>query len=111
MALKMLAIAAASGRIAYVYFIGDHLMDWRISHKASKTPDNAIAAAKTWIADLTPDVVVFEQAETAAKKGLHAKALIAAMAEVAAAAPLLDVRIEREQHYPNKYFEAAALAE
>ena len=110
-ALRMLAVAAASGRIAYVYLIGNRLMDWRVSDRASDSEAEASKAAKRWIETLQPDVVVIEDTLGARKKGKRTKEIIAAIAEVAARANLLDVSVVREQVYPNKYVEAKALAE
>lgn len=110
-ALRLLAVAAASGRIAYVYLIGNRLMDWRISDRASASEAEAAKSAARWIETLRPDVVVTENAGAAKKKGVHTKQIIAAIAEVAARADLLDVAVVREQAFPNKYAEAMALAE
>ena len=109
-ALKVLSLAAATGRVAYVYLIGDRLVDWRISDKASVSAVEAANAARRWIDVLRPDVIVTEQTDKAAKKSLHTKDLIDAIAKVAEEVPLLAVRVEREHPYPNKYAEAAALA-
>lgn len=110
-ALRMLAVAAASGRIAYVYLIGNRLMDWRISDKASDSEAEAAKSAARWIETLQPDVVVTEDTLGAKKKGRRTKEIIAAVAAVAASAELLDVSVVREQLFPNKYAEAKALAE
>lgn len=108
--LRILSIAVATGRVAYVYLIGDRLMDWRISDKASESVDEARAAAERWIETLQPEVVVTEQAGAKTRKGDNTRHLIEAVADVAEAAKVLDVRVEREQLYENKYAEAAALA-
>lgn len=110
-ALRLLAVAAASGRIAYVYLIGNRLMDWRISDRASDSEEEAAKSAARWIETLQPDVVVTEDTLGAKKKGHHTKEIIAAIAAVAAEAELLDVCVVREQRYPNKYVEARALCE
>ena len=109
-ALRMLSIAAATGRVAYVYLIGDRLMDWRISDKASDSVDEAQAAAVHWIETLLPDVVVTEKSVSGSRKGDNTRHLIDGIARIAELADVLDVRVEREQVYPNKYAEAAALA-
>ena len=110
-ALRMLAVAAASGRIAYVYLIGNRLMDWRVSDRASDSEAEAAKAAKRWIETLQPDVVVIEDTLGARKKGKRTKEIIAAIAEVASRANLLDVAVVREQCFSNKYVEAKALCE
>jgi hypothetical protein len=110
-ALRLLAVAAASGRIAYVYLIGNRLMDWRVSDKASDNEAEAAKSAARWIETLQPDVVVTEDTLGAKKKGRRTKEIIASIAEVASRAEVLDVSVVREQLYPNKYVEAKALAE
>ena len=67
--LRMLALAAASGRVGYVYLIGDRLKDWRISEKAAKSPEDAAHETQKWINELKPDVIVTEKVAEAAKKG------------------------------------------
>lgn len=111
MALRILSIAAATGRIAYVYLIGDRLMDWRISDKASTSTEEARAASQRWIETLQPDVVVTEIAVSKTRKGDNTRQLIEAMASVAEESKALDVKVTREQTFANKYDEAAALAE
>lgn len=108
--LRTLSIGAATGRIAYVYFVDDRLMDWRISDKASTSVEDAQAAATLWIETLVPDVVVTEKVVFGSRKGDNTRHLIDAIARVAELTDVLDVRVEREQIYPNKYAEAAALA-
>ncbi|MEM7529639.1 MAG: hypothetical protein AAF416_18545 [Pseudomonadota bacterium] len=109
--LKLLALAAATGRVGYVYLVGGHVKDWRISEKAAKSPEAAAEAAQKWINELQPDVVVTEKAEQATKKGDKTKAIIAAIASTAEHNYLLDVSVARGHEHPTKYEEAAALAE
>ena len=110
-ALRLLSVAVASGRIAYVYLIGNRLMDWRISDRASASEDEAAKAASRWIETLLPDIVVTEDVLGARKKGTQSKRIIESIAEVASRSKVLDVCIIREQTYPNKYLEAKALCE
>lgn len=98
-ALRLLAVAAASGRIAYVYLIGNRLMDWRVSDKASDSEAEAAKSAARWIETLQPDVVVTEDTLGAKKKGRRTKEIIASIAEVASRAEVLDVSVVREQLY------------
>lgn len=109
--LKVLAVAAASGRVAYVYFVGEKLKDWHISDAAAKSPVSAAQFMQKWINQLKPDVVVTEKMEQATKKGASAKGVISAIARTAEHNYLLDVSIVREQDFANKYAEATAIAE
>lgn len=107
----MLSFAAASGRIGYVCFEDDQLIDWGLSVKASTSPTNAAAYARKPITLLAPDVVVTEKVTNTSRKGAATHALIEALAAEAADHELHDVSVVRQQHYPNKYIEAAAYAE
>ena len=110
-ALRLLSIAVGSGKVAYVYLVGDQLMDWRISDRASVSPKTAARMVQTWISDQRPEAVATEKIDTAKRKGDKTKELIAAMAKVAANNYLLDVSVAREHPFANKYEEAAALAD
>ena len=109
--LRLLAVAAATGRVGSVFLIGDRLMDWQMSSKAAESGVEAAAFAQTLINDLTPDLVVTEELETARHKGKHTLDLIAAIARTAEHNQVLDVAVPREHRYPNKYAEAEALVE
>jgi hypothetical protein len=108
---RVLAVAAATGRIGMVFLIGNRLMDWQISGKAAKSPELAASFAETLIRSHRPDVFITERTDAARNKGDHSKALIASMAATAAEHELLDIELERPHDYPNKYAEAAMLIE
>lgn len=111
MSLRLLAFAAVSGRVAYVFLIGDRLWDWRVSDTAAKSTGDAASWARCQIDDLVPEIIVTEQIAFAAKKGEPAKEVIQAIGQLAEDTRLLDVRIKRERPYQNKYEEAEAIAE
>ncbi len=94
-----------------VFFIGTRVMDWQISGKAAKSPELAAQYIARMILSHQPDVIVTEKLASARSKGDHAKALITAMADVAANNELLDISIDRPSDFANKYDEADALAE
>jgi hypothetical protein len=108
---RLLAVTAATGRIGMVFFIGTRVMDWQISGKAAKSPELAARYLASLIASHSPYVIVTEKLTSARSKGDHTKALIAAMADVAADQELLDIAINRPNEFANKYDEADALAE
>ena len=110
-ALRVLAFAAATGRVGSVFLVGDELVDWHISNKAADSGGDAAAHAQTLINDLRPDVVVTEELDSAKHKGKQALAVIAAITRTAEHNHLLDVSLPREHRYANKYAEADALAE
>lgn len=105
---RLLAIAAASGKVGSVFLVGDTLTYWQVSVKAAESPADAAAHAQSLINDFWPDVIVTEEPGRR-HKGTETLALIAAMAEVAEDCGLLDVRVPRVQRFPNKYAEADAL--
>lgn len=110
-ALRVLAFAAATGRVGSVFLVGGKLVDWHISNKAAESGIEAAGHAQALINDLMPDVIVTEELETAKHKGKHTLALIAAIARTAEHNHLLDVSLPRDQHFRNKYAEADALVE
>jgi len=107
---RILAVAAASGRVGYAFLVGDMLRDWHVSYTAANSPTKAAEEAQKWINRLKPDVVVTEKAEEATKKGKKTKAIIGAIARTAEHNYVLDVSVARAQDYANKYEEAEALA-
>ncbi|MCE8540134.1 hypothetical protein KBY27_21945 [Ruegeria pomeroyi] len=107
--LRMLSVAAASGRVGYVYLVGGRLKDWRMSGKAAESPSAAAEQTQKWINRLKPEVVVTEKPEEAAKKGEKTKEIIGAIARTAEHNYVLDVSVKREHDFANKYEEAEAL--
>ena len=107
--LRVLAIAVATGRVGYVFLVGGSLMEWKLSKKASRSPEEARKHATTWIKFFKPDVVVTEKITKHSRKGEHARGLIAAIAKVAEGHDLVDVSVTRIQAFKNKYEEAREL--
>jgi hypothetical protein len=108
---RLLALSACHDRLAYVFFIGHDLKDWRISRFAARSPVTASAFAEKYIHFLKPEVVVTEAFHGSSIKGDHTRALIAAMATVAEYEPVLDITMTRPRAFANKYDEAEALAD
>ncbi len=108
--LKVLVIAAATGRIGYVYLIGGKLKHWTMSVKASKSPELAAKQTTLWIEELEPDVVITEKIGKHSHKGKLTKQLIATITKVAENRYLNVVVVPRVQNFQNKYEEAKELA-
>ena len=108
---RILAFAAATGRIGSVFLIGDRLIDWHISNKAAESGVEAAGHAQALINRFTPDVVVTEDLGAASHKGEHTLALLSAIARTAAHNELLDVALPRKHRFQNKYAEADVLVE
>jgi hypothetical protein len=109
--LKVLAVAVATGRIGYVYLIGDRLKDWGLSRKASLSPALAAQQSEKWISEFEPDVLVTENVAATSSKSSRTRTLIESIQRVAANATLLDVSVPRVQLFKNKYEEAKHLGE
>jgi len=105
-----MAVAAGTGRIGYVLFVGKTLKHWAISGKASRSSELAAVQAKRWIDELKPDVVITEKILQDSRKGERTRQVIAAVARVARNRVLNDIVMPRARAYKNKYEEAAALA-
>ena len=106
---RVLAIAAASQRVAYVFFTGTQLRDFGLSKKASKSTVEAAGTAQHWINRTCPDVVVTERISDTLK-GENAQSLIEAIQRTAAQNELLDVMIQRPRRFDTKYDEGTELA-
>ena len=108
--LKVLVFAAATGRIGHVYLLGERLLDWGLSRRASRSPRDATEYATKVIEHLNPDVVVTEELAKSSTKGWKTRQLLDAIGAVALNTRLLDIRVKRPHNFPNKYEEAAYLA-
>ncbi|MEO9676261.1 MAG: hypothetical protein ABJG86_18610 [Nitratireductor sp.] len=108
--LKVLAMAAASGRVAYVFFREGQLVHWGLSVEASRSPEMASLQAEKWVSFFEPDVVVTEDIRHRSRKGDNTVDLIEALTGAAREAPVNDVTVLRVQRHANKYEEAEALA-
>jgi hypothetical protein len=109
--LSVLAIAAATGRIGYVYFVGHQLRDWGLSAAASKDPNRAAAQTSKWLDLFNPDVVVTERTDRSSRKGAATRRLIETISGVASDVVVNDIRVPRIQRYQNKYEEAEGLVQ
>ena len=108
---KVLSVAAATGRIGYVFVLDGRLCDWRISETAAQSPADAADRLRMWIKRRQPEVVITERLTRQNRKGAKTKLLIQALADTAAEHRVLDITVIRQQHFANKYEEAVALGE
>ena len=109
--LRVLAIAVATGRIGYVFLVGDQLKDWGLSRKASRNPKLAAVQANKWITNLRPDIVVTEKVPPHSTKSAKTRSLIEAIQFVTAKANVLDMFVHHTSAFRNKYEEAKHLGE
>lgn len=111
MGLSYLAFAAAYRRVGVIYMIGDEVLFWKMSTKASMNDELAADFAQKLIHEFAPDVVITEKLAQALRKGRHTKNVIRSIASAAKNAKALDIEVARENQYKNKYEEADALIE
>ncbi len=118
-ALKVLAIAVASGRVGYVFLDGKRLeagqrpqrprlVDWAVTTTVSGKASDLVAFVQELINTLKPDVVVTEKCDKHCRKGSRTRKLINAIAELASHNYVLDVAVSRPRVFQSKYEEAEA---
>lgn len=108
---KLLAIAASSGKVGFVYLSDGDLLDWGLSAKASKGIDQAFDQARAWLNFYQPDLLLTEHIDQGSRKGRHTRSLIQAIGAAADDLKIRCERVVRRSQHPNKYAEAAALAQ
>lgn len=108
---RVLVLAAATGRIGYVYFVDGQPTHWGLSHKAATSPLLGAAQTAKWISLFVPEVVITEQVDDRSRKGVLTRYLIAAIADEARDANCIDLSVPRVQTYANKYEEAKFLVQ
>jgi hypothetical protein len=111
MALSVLAVAVASGKMGYVFMSGGALQDWATTRKATCSNSALVGFVQELINELKPDVVVTEKPTKGCRKGAYSKSLIRTVAELASHNPVHDVAVQRPRAFPSKFEEAQALAE
>ena len=109
--LSCLAFAAAYRRVGAIYLVGDEILYWHMSTKASMNGELAADFAQKLIDEFAPNVVITEKLAHALRKGRHTKCVIQSIADTAKNAAVLDMEVARDNRYKNKYEEANALIE
>lgn len=108
---RVLAIAVAYGKLAYVFLINDRVKDWEISRAASFSPTKALAFLHAAITRLQPDIVLIEDPSEDTRKAGHSLGIIFALEKELKAQAIPHTCVRRIQNYANKYEEAKVLAE
>ena len=106
----MLSVAAATGKVGYVYLMNGTPYDWGISVKASGSTEAVYGHVKKWIDYYRPDYVVTERIGKNNRKGEFSRAIADAIARAAQDSLVPHAYVDRVQTYANKYDEAEALA-
>lgn len=106
----MLALAAASQKIGFVFLKGCEVVDWGVARKASRDVDAAFDQAALWIDYYMPSRVVIEEIDGGTRKGKHTISLIQAFNGAAGDRGIDVIAVPRRRYHRSKYVEAAALA-
>ena len=107
---RMVALAAASQKIGFVFIKGQEVLDWGLARKASHSVDAAFEQAVAWINYYKPSRVVIEAIDGGSRKGKHTISLIHAFGGAAHDRKVRLIAVPRRRQHRNKYIEAAALA-
>lgn len=107
---KLLAVAAAVGKVGFAYLVDGELMDWGLSRKASNNIDSAFKTATNWLIKYRPDLVIVEHINGSGRKGSHTKSLVEALKATAREREVETIIVKRPMEYSSKYHEARKLA-
>ena len=107
---RLLAVAVASGKMAYVFLIDGKLKDWHCSRSASLSPPNGRSLLRNAVARLEPDLVVTEDPFKPTRKYGGSKEILQALAQELIDSATPHHLVQRDQQFANKYEEAQVLA-
>ena len=107
---RLLAVAVASGKMAYVFLIDGQLKDWHCSRAASLSPPKGRSLLRGAVARLEPDFVVTEDPFKPTRKYGSSKETLHALTQELIDSATPHQLVQRDQQFANKYEEAQALA-
>lgn len=108
---RVLAIAVASGKVAYVFLIDGKLKDWHCSRAASLSAPKGRSLFRRAVARFEPSLVVTEDPfKPTRKSGCSLEVLHALVQELTDSATP-HYLVQRDQQFANKFDEAQFLAE
>ena len=107
---NVLSIAAATGKVGYVFLIDGEPYDWGVSPTASRSPKLAYQHVTEWIDYYQPQLLITERIGRHSRKKDVSRALVNAIWKAAQDAEIAWACVDRNQNYQNKYVEADALA-
>lgn len=110
-ARRLLAVAAATRGVGYVFLIEGQLVEWGVSRKAWESPVHAAETLQQWINDYEPTMIVTEKISTESKKGKKARRLTATLAAIASHNYAYDVSVPINRSGKNRFAYAVALAD
>ena len=106
---RLLAVAVASRKIAFVFLIDGKLKDWQHSRAASKSPTKGRSFLRTAVARHNPDLVVIENPIGSTRKYGVSRTILMAMAQDLRDNAIPHRTEAKRRSFANKYDEAAAL--
>ena len=107
---RILSIAIASGKMAYVFLIDGQLKDWQCSRGASLASPKARSLLRTAMARLEPDLVVTEDPFLPTRKYGKSVEVLRAFVQELTDSAVPHKLVRRDHDFANKYEEAQALA-
>lgn len=110
-ARRLLAVAAATRGVGYVFLIEGQLVEWGVSRKAWESPVHAAETLQQWINDYEPTMIVTEKISTDSKKGKKARRLTATLAAIASHNYAYDVSVPINRRGKNRFAYAVALTD
>jgi hypothetical protein len=107
---RVLSVAVASGKIAYVFLIDGHIKDWRCSREASLSPPKGRSLLRIAAARFEPDLVITEDPYGPTRKYGKSIEILTALTQELTDSALPHRLVRRSQSFSDKYLEAQALA-
>ena len=108
---RVLSVAVASRKIAYVLLIDSTLKDWLVSRAGGMSGPKGRSFLRTAIAQHKPDMVVIENAYGPTRKHGTSRGILMALAQELENGRVPYRMVDRKQAHANKYAEASALAQ
>jgi hypothetical protein len=108
---KIMGLAVAAGKAGFVILRDGKLLDWKVSKKATKSPEKMQRILQGWLDVHQPDCVISEAINPYSRKSDRTLSIMQASENVIITNDCQHIAIPRERNYPNKYDEIAALSE
>ena len=106
---RVLAIAVASGKVAYVFLIDGMLKDWHCSRAASLSAPKGRSLLRRAVARFEPSLVVTEDPFKPTRKSGSSLEVLNALVQDLTDSATPHRLVQRDQQFANKYDEAQAL--
>jgi len=107
---KVIALAAATGRIGCVLLVGSTVVQCKMLRKSRLKTRDAARQTRVWIEAMNPEALITENVGFRSRKSKRTIRNIHAIIDEGRNADLIVVTVLRERHFKNKYDEAVALA-